>query len=523
MSQNFLNSVKMTAPNLAVHDLSHDVKLSCNMGQLVPVLAMECVPGDRIKCSVEAITRFAPLVSPMMHRVNQYFHWFFVPNRLIWKNWENYITNTIPSGQTLLPAHPYITMQGVLVEPSDPLSKLPNYLGIPYKPIDATDPVKVSALPFAAYQKIYMDYYRDQNLVAEYLPNEGFLKDGENDVEAEVWCALKRRAWTKDYFTAALPFAQKGEPVDIPLGETSGIFPVTTNSLYTPLPGTTNILLDGSIEPSSTPNSFNIPVASTTGGLGSDLKVNIEGGTVTPTTINDLRVAFRLQEWLEKSARGGSRYIENMLVHFGVRSSDKRLQRAEYIYGTKSPVQISEVLNTTGTEDVPQGNMAGHGISVTSSEDGNYFCEEHGYLMCIMSILPDTAYQNGIPRHFLKINHPTELFWPSFAHLGEQPVYNDEIYAFSASGKETFGYQPRSAEYRYINSRVCGEFATTLDFWHMGRKFDTLPSLNAEFINAKPTHRVFAVIDENIDKMYCHIYHNIRAVRPIPKYGTPTF
>jgi hypothetical protein len=248
-----------------------------------------------------------------------------------------------------------------------------------------------------------------------------------------------------------------------------------------------------------------------------------DGLELQPTTINDLRRAFRLQEWLEKNARGGTRYIENILTHFGVKSSDKRLQRPEYITGVKSPVVISEIVNTTGqTEGLPQGNLAGHGVSVSSGRSGSYFCEEHGYIIGIMSVMPKTAYQQGIPKTFLK-NDTLDYFWPSFAHIGEQPVTNNEIYAYTASAEDTFGYVPRYAEYKYMPSRVAGDFRTTLDYWHLGRKFATQPSLNSAFVNCDATKRIFAVDDPEGDSLYCHVLNKIKAVRPMPKFGTPMF
>lgn len=247
---------------------------------------------------------------------------------------------------------------------------------------------------------------------------------------------------------------------------------------------------------------------------------------VEATSINDLRRAEKLQQWLELAARAGSRYKENILGFFGVKSSDKRLQRAEYITGTSSPVIISEVLNTTGTPDAPQGEMAGHGVSVTSGQYGNYFCEEHGYIVGIMSVLPKTGYFQGIPKHFLKgvaQNDPFQFFWPQFAHIGEQEVLNREVYAYTAQGGGTFGYVPRYAEYKFANNRVAGDFKSSLLFWHLAREFSGNQSLNQAFIESNPTFRTFAVTDPNEDHIYAHVLHKVRASRLMPKFGTPHF
>lgn len=505
---NLFNSIKLLKPKSNVFDLSHDVKLSCNMGQLVPIMCMEAVPGDKFNISCESLIRFAPLVSPVMHRMDVTMHYFFVPNRILWPNWESFITN----GQTgtspgPVPAFPFITMD------AGNYTDLADYLGIP-TPIGANTE-NISALPFAAYQKIFNEYYRDQNLVTAVIDQ---LVDGDNTASAAL-LNIQRRCWEHDYFTASLPFAQKGDSVEIPLG-TVELDPTTQ--------GTAQLVrnaLDHSL-------SANAPLSALTSGeLGEDTIIDVEkvidpNGTliVEPTTINDLRRAFKLQEWLEKNARGGTRYIEHILSHFGVKSSDKRLQRPEYITGTKSPVVISEVLNTTGTTELPQGNMAGHALSVTSGQYGNYYCEEHGYIIGIMSILPKTAYQQGIPKHFLKTSDPFQYFWPSFANIGEQEVLKKELYAFQgAPGSDTFGYVPRYAEYKFENSRVAGDFRTSLNFWHMGRIFDAAPSLNSDFVLSDPTTRIFAVEAEDENPIYAHVYNKIKAVRKMPKFGTPAF
>lgn len=497
----------MTAPRRNVFDLSHDVKLSCNMGRLIPTLALECVPGDKFNLGCDSLLRFAPLVAPPMHRADVSMHYFFVPNRLTWPGWEKYITNT--PDPTVLPVPPFFQCGE-----SDIYTELCDYMGIP-APIAAQDPEQISALPFAAYQLIYNEYYRDQNLITD-IKDDITLLDGDNTALTELFI-LRKRAWEHDYFTSSLPFAQKGDPVNLPL-----VFNDVAVKNYS-LTG--DITLDG------TPNDIVMQDGIPDPIIGPDALFPGDNYAETSklsgeTTINDLRRAIKLQEWLEKAARGGSRYVENILAHFGVRSRDSRLQRPEYITGTKSPVIISEVLNTTGTDDAPQGNMAGHAISVTQGKYGHYRCDEHGWIIGVMSVMPKPAYQNGIHRSFQKLTDPFEYFWPSFANIGEQEVKNKELYAFQGSGgEETFGYVPRYAEYKFMASRVAGDFRTTLDFWHMGRKFSSPPQLNQEFIemDSSEVDRVFAVTDPDVQKLYVHILHKIRAVRLMPKFGTPQF
>jgi hypothetical protein len=207
---------------------------------------------------------------------------------------------------------------------------------------------------------------------------------------------------------------------------------------------------------------------------------------------------------------------------FGVTSSDARLQRPEYITGTKSPVVISEVLNTTGTDNAPQGNMAGHGVSVVDGYKDSYYCEEHGFIIGIMSILPKPAYLQGLDRYFSKIQDPTQYYFSSFANIGEQEVLNQEIYSYTATGEQTFGYIPRYAEYRYMPNRVAGDFRTSLRFWHHARYFDNQPTLSQQFVECVPDKSPFAVQDET-QILYVQVYNKVMSRRPIPKYGTPTF
>lgn len=495
----------MFKPVRNVFDLTHDVKLTCDMGNLVPIMATDVVPGDKFNISAEALVRFSPLLAPTMHRFDVSIHYFFVPNRILWDNWEKWI---VDEASVINP--PKITLSpGVTADSVNVSSPLFGYLGVQVGGT-STQSLVLNALPFAAYQCIYNEYYRDQNLIA---PLNTKLSDGENVGNFANWATLRKRAWEHDYLTSCLPWAQKGSQVDIPIGTISGDAEVKYNNAatnQTTLTGTTaNPVVDYGVA---------------SGGVGANkLYADTSGLNVGATTINDLRKAFRLQEWLEKNARGGTRYVESILSHFGVKSSDARLNRPEYITGVKTPVVVSEVLNTSGVSGSPvQGNMAGHAVSVTSGKGGSYYIEEHGWIMGIMSVMPKTAYYQGIPRKFLKLDQ-LDYYWPTFAHIGEQPVLKEEVYAGQANGSEVFGYVPRYSEYKFENNRVAGNFATNLEFWHLARKFSSSPALNQAFIDCDPGKRIFAVTQNSVNNLYVQVLNKVTAVRPMPKFGTPTF
>lgn len=500
--KNIFNVVKMFKPTRNVFDLTHDVKLSCRMGELVPILATDVVPGDKFNISAEALVRFQPLLAPVMHRFDVSIHYFFVPNRILWDNWEKWI---VDEAAVINPPYHSGGWNATDVNQTYPLL---GYLGI-QAPSSAPTAVNINLLPFAAYQCIYNEYYRDQNLIA---PINYKLVDGGPAPNWSDLYQLRKRAWEHDYFTSCLPWAQKGSSVDIPIGTISGDAEVKLNNV-----ATNNTTLTG------TNVSPVVDYQTASGGVGADkLFADTSGLSVGATTINDLRKAFRLQEWLEKNARGGTRYVESILSHFGVKSSDARLQRPEYITGIKTPVVISEVLNTSGVSGSPvQGNMAGHAVSVSSGGNGSYYVEEHGWIMGIMSVMPKTAYFQGIPRKFLKLDQ-LDYYWPTFANIGEQPVLKNELYGFQSTGNEVFGYVPRYAEYKFENNRVAGDLALSLDFWHEARKFSNMPSLNQAFVECVPSNRIFAV-GNTADQIICQVLNKVTAVRPMPKFGTPTF
>lgn len=501
----------------SVFNLSHEHKLTCDMGKLIPIFCEDVLPGDTFKVKTDLVVRLEALIAPIMHRVDVYTHFFFVPNRLIFDKWEDFITGGEDGNDS--------TSAPVIEAPSSTgfaIGSLADYFGIP----TGVPNLEVSALPFRAYNLIYNEWYRDENVINEVAISKGAGTDSTTST------SLLSRAWEHDYFTSCLPWTQRGSEVSLPLGINAPVIAkknkLTQVNAY--------IAEDGTLANTS----FGVR---TTGGANSvigqingtnppsadfDTNLYTDLAQATASTINNLRQAFNVQRFMEISARGGARYIESILSHFGVKSSDSRLQRPEYLGGGRSPIVISEVLQTSETSgDQALGRMAGHGFSAQRTHEFKRFFEEHGWIIGIMSIMPRTSYQQGLNRMWSR-NTRYDYYWPVFAHLGEQGVLNKEIYAQAPSvvdangvsvNEKVFGYQARYQEYRERESQVHGTMRSSLNFWHMGRIFGSLPELNANFINSDPTKRVDAVTTE--DNCIVNIYHNVKAIRPLPRRGNP--
>jgi len=531
---NVFTSTALPDIQRSMFDLSHDVKMSFNMGELVPGCLHEALPGDKFNLNYMTMVRFAPMISPVMHKVRVKSEFFFIPNRILWDGWEDFITGT-----AVLEA-PYIYVDFVVGEGS-----VADYLGVPPGDYSA-QPIRVSAFPFAAYLKCYDDWYRAQSIITEkWFP----LIEGDNTSPFvpyfDVDTTPLNRAWEHDYFTSALPYSQQGaSEVDIPLVFEDNI-PVEWTD-----PGGTEAERVGLIRRASTggliPPGSGLSVESGPSPLSSSLhadgtlpSVYDPNGTLTVDVqaeaagINELRQAFSLQAFLERSIRGGLRYFEQMWSHFKQRSPDSRLQRPELLGRASQPVTISEVLataqsnNAIDTAQIAVGDMAGHGISVGDNYI-EYSCQEHGFILGLFSVIPDTAYQDGLARCLGNRQDRLDYAWPDFANLGEQEVYLREVKAELAEDfpqDTVFGYQMRYAEYRYEPSKVAGQFRSTLAKWTLGRIFDdpgAPPTLSPQFIECRPRFDIFAVTDSDVDHILCQIIHKNTVVRALPRYGIPS-
>lgn len=481
-------------------DLSHERKFSCNMGEIVPILVQEVVPGDKFKIDTQHLIRFSPLVSPVMHRINAYVHYFYVPNRLLDPDWEKIITGE------LVQEVPNINVRALDYEFVS--AKLWDHMGLPVGNFFAGGTQKINTMPFRAYFKIWNDYYRDENQQA--------IVDITDDVN-NVKSALLKRAWEKDYFTSALPWAQKGNPVSVdvdlernsPTKATAQAALINATVNLAPVQGTDYTLEDG--------NTNN--------------EVTIRDVESASFDVESLRLAERLQRFLERNARAGSRYVEHLLAHWGILSSDARLQRAEYIGGGVSPVIVSEVLSNALTVDptnpsevlTPVGSMAGHAISVGRSNQAYKFVEEHGYIIGLMSIMPEPAYLGqGIPKMYSRLTQ-LDFYFPEFATLGEQAIKVKEIYFTGnpANDENDWGYQQRWAEYKFQQSTIHGEFKdSSLQYWHLARVFQAQPNLNEAFIQCLPSTRIFSVVDSKTT-LYVQAFNKVWASRPMPYESIP--
>jgi len=490
---NQFNNVSKLRPGRSVFDLSYEKKFTCDMGQLIVACADEYVPGDSVKIGNEIVLRWQPLVAPILHEVNIYVHYFFVPYRLLWDEWEDFITGG-PQGD-LEPIPPTWIPDAT----SNAEGTLWDYMGFPINVIpDGAYPL---SFPRTAYNFIYNEYYRDQTL------QEPVELDQNN---------ILYRAWEKDYFTSSLPWQQRSEIApSLPIaGTTSAVWPASL--------GGTDVAME--INAATGP-----PAVPANDGTKWALENNtIDLSSATSFDIADLREVVQVQKFLERNARVGARYTEFLQAHFGMSPKDDRLDRPEYIGGTKSSVIISEVLSTVPTDlgGEAQGTLAGHGITADRNFAGSYKVKEFGLIMGIMSVMPRSAYQQGINRQWLR-RTKYDFYFPEFAHLSEQGIEQAEIYATGVAAENTtlFGYQGKYDEMRVKQNMVANWMRTnatiSFDYWHLARAFESAPILDETFISTEGNIRkdIFAVPSE--PGLIVNFANKIRAVRPMPAASDP--
>ncbi|UCS96087.1 MAG: major capsid protein [Microviridae sp.] len=566
MSNSIYSKVQLRAPKRSVFDLSYQNAFTAKFGGIYPVWIEDCVPGDKIRYSNASLVRMNPLSAPFMGSVKATVHTFFVPYRILWSEWEEFITGGRLG--TSNPSVPYIAVgTGSGASDSNLLDFLSYsntfYGGDPATRTEITPLIQSvsssirsvpNALPFLAYWKIWNDYYRDQNLCPDIYPealrtgivNEDglYLNTGnsvslgtkfKSNVSIVYPYDVAYRAWRKDLFTSALPFAQRGDSVKIPI---AGLVPVLGSGnrgilkgvQYSDNNGTNptgvdvhmqgGTLLVGS---TSAPNlAFNVNWTD----KDSPFMVNL--GDSSSVSIEDLRSANALQRWLERNAIGGGRYVEQILSHFAERVPDYRLDRPEFIGGNTYNVMSSRIAQTSEDGNTPLGTLGGEGFGSGSMKPATYRCREHGLMISLMSIIPESHYSQGCHRRNLKRNK-LDYFFPEFENLGEQSINNSEIFVTgTAFDEKDFGYGPRYYEYKDRTSETHGLFRTSMSYWVPQRIFKSLPGLNNDFVQVNPVkegslNNIFAVTEGFAEQMQVLVHNSVRAIRPMSKFSKFNF
>lgn len=514
MAHNFNRIARNRVPR-SIHDLSHTKTLTCDMGQLIPVMYLEVVPGDVFNISHEVVVRFQPLVAPVLHPVSVYIHSFFVANRLTWASWEDFITGG--EDGTSAPTLPLF----------DPVDKdkgsLWDYLGFPTSASSAmATGIEPVGFPAYAYNEVYNEYYRDQTHITEVAINQS---------------AILNRAWARDYYTSALPWQQRGTAPALPI---SGTLDVDGKDAAITLKNTADATarIVDTLNAGVAGDRLAMATQPTANGAARwvDPALEVDLSPAVTFDISDLRLATAQQRYLELNARAGARYTEWLKAHFGTGPTDERLDRPEYIGGIRQPVIISPVLQTSATDtgtssQDPLGTLGGHAVSADTQRVGNYRVQEFGVIISILSVMPTPIYSQGVPRNWIKTTR-YDYYDPLFAHLSEQPVLEGEIYAgtVSAENNTIFGYQGRYDELRFERSTFHANMRDTFDYWHLGREFTARPSLNQAFVEAvagspPPSggirKDIFASSGE--DGLIVHIGNRVKAARPIPIISDPGF
>lgn len=533
----------------------HSHKTTFDVGQLIPIDFVECMPGDTIKLSRASLIRLQTLITPIMDDLRVDVYSFFVPHRLVWENFEKMMGEADPDAWTS-------PVEYTIPQVSAPsggwnVGTLASYYGVPpYKE------AKVSAIPFRGYAKIVNDWFRDQNLT-EYinLPLNDSDQTGSNGSDyindipngGVPFVAAK----LFDQFTSCLPAPQKGEPVAISLGTLTSELPVVGNGIATGFTDGTKLGAVRNNNGLAYESLYGKDIGDTTAGAGqlanaaigiptkSQLGDHLENSGMVAIfdgvgenliTINELREAFQVQKFLERQALGGSRYNEIIKSFFSVETGDARLQRAEYIGGSTFDLNVNQVVQTSETNNTPQGNTAAYSLTTESHDDYTYSVREHGAIHTLCVVRYRHSYQQGLPRFFSK-KTKFDFYWPIFANLGNVGVKNSEIYLQDDTvvdadtgevvNDQVFGFQEAWFEYRYHPNRISGEllsqYATSLDVWHLGDNYSQLPTLSDAWIREDKTNldRALAVNSSVSNQILADFYFTYKWTRPMPLYSVP--
>lgn len=512
-------------------------KQTLNAGLVVPFMWDEALPGDYLRYDTMTYLRMATPVYPLFSNVKADVFFFYVPNRLVWPNWERFMGEQPNPTDTIELEHPYTNFtQG---GSGDVVGSLADYMGLPIQRLTAGQSIRVNSLPFRAYAMIWNDWFRDQNLQTAAAFGTG---DG---LDTTTSFTVRPRNKFHDYFTSALPWTQKFTAPTVPVGGLARVIGIGDNGATAATTGPLTPVRETAAS-GTTPNpwpeaTYNNYKAASTAGVTINYAFN--GATWAPqvfadltsatgVSINTLRQAVQIQRLLERDARGGTRYNELILAHFGVRVPDYRLARPEYIGGGSAVIHVTPVVQTAPTT-TPVGTL-GAAATGTVSARASYASTEHGMVLGLLSIRPEQAYQQGVPRKFSRATR-YDYYWPSLAQLGEQAVLRQEIWAtgVDADDATVFGYQERYAEYRQYYSEVAGRFRSgvtgTIDAWHLAQNFSAAPVLGDTFIRADgPVSGAFdrvlsagATARTDVSQFLADILIQRDAVRPLPMFGTP--
>lgn len=517
---NISNSVLLQAPDKSTHNLTEELRTSTHVGRITPVYIAEVVPGDSVDLNAEFLTKFAPMDTPAMQNFNAYVHYFYVPFRILWRNWKYFIQNIPVPGGAVPPTPPYLKLdtrpQAEFDAPAT--SFVHNYFGFQ----GPTNLEAVNALPYAAYQLIFNEYYRHQNITTDDRESL-YLNDGDNSAKLPLLQKVNYRTYKDDYFTSALQSPQSGTEASLAL-LTNNMLPVYANNN----PVGTYPAGDTYVNHDNTGGHFSLGSAtpvSVFNKIGTTTDPDVPGGFlyVNPAeasfqiTMNELIELNRMQEFLVRQNLSGNRYNEYILAFFGVRVPDLRIDRPDYICGIKAPVVISEVLNTGSN----QGTQTGQGNSYAEGGQGNYYVHEHGIIMGLYTCMPNISYNNAIARFFFKSNYE-DYYAPIFDQMGEREIINKEIVQNHVNPYGTFGYVPKFAEYRLPFNKNTGQFAGNLSAWHLGRALPNNATLNSQFFDCKNPSGVFHFTDPTLDDaILLWIVNKVFMTRPMKKYSMP--